>query len=120
MSRILYSALPFPYSPEKLSRPRGRELYLGPGTRGAIEFADAIKELIVIHNRPSCDQGFAIGQNVNIQAFIVPEVDTRECTIAAVRFLEDRDMWRNALFIDRPVERGSGTIGTFGGQPFGL
>ena len=54
---------------------------------------------------------FAGWADINVPFSVVPKVFPRKRPILALRFVDDRDMRRNILLIDYPVERVRGAIG---------
>src|ERR1700704_2387732 len=86
----------------------------------AIELAGPVEDLIVADDRSARGQRLGRRTNVDVLRFVELEVGSRECSIGALGFVPDRDVGRDPLGLDQPIQRGGRPVGTVGGEPLGF
>src|SRR6476646_10557573 len=57
---------------------------------------------------------------IDVAGRIISKVAARESAIIALRFVEHRDMWRDALLLDQPVQHRSCPVRRISGKPLRL
>ena len=90
------------------------------GTRAAIAGASYIPQHMLGENAPRRLQKLAHRADVDIAFLIKREVSPRKGAVLTDRLVDNRDVGRNLLLIDDPVERRSRSIGAIGRQTVGL
>jgi hypothetical protein len=86
----------------------------------AVELACTIqKRLALVHGaaRPKPLSARAV---VDVGSRVISKVATREGAIIPLRFIEHRDMWRDGLFLDRPVQHRSRPVSGIPDKPLWL
>ena len=74
----------------------------------------------MIHERPCRREGLAGRTDIDVLLGVVPEIAARENTILALRLVDDRDVRRDPLFLDRPVQHRRRSVGGIRRQPLRL
>src|SRR5262249_5948188 len=77
-------------------------------------------KLVLGENAPGRLQKLAHWADVDIAFLVESEVSPRKGAVLAYRFVNNRDVRRNLLLVDDPVERRSRSVGAIGPQPLRL
>src|ERR1700757_2520220 len=70
----------------------------------AIAFARPIQQLLVIDDLAGGGEDLASRADIDVALLIECEVLPREGTVLALRLVDHRDVWRDFLVVDQPVE----------------
>src|SRR4030095_5061272 len=70
----------------------------------AVELAGSVKQQVVIHDLASAREGLSRRTGVDIALLVEGEGLPAEGTIVALRLVDHRDMRRDLLVVDEPVE----------------
>src|SRR5262249_3193754 len=90
------------------------------GTRAAIAGARYIPQHMPGEDAPRRLQKLAHWADVDIALLVKREVSPRKGAVLTYRLVDNRDVRRNLLLIDDPVERRSRSVGAIGRQALGL
>src|SRR5260370_13572367 len=82
--------------------------------RIAVELARPVKQLVVIHDLARCREDFACRAGVDVALLVECEVFAREGAVLTLRLVDDRNMRRDLLVVDEPIERRRGPVGRIG------
>jgi hypothetical protein len=78
------------------------------------------KRLAIVDHRASRCRGFVRRADIHVALFVEPKVFPAEGSVLALRFVDNRDVRRDILVFDEPVEVRAGTIGRIGREPLGF
>src|SRR4029434_7856945 len=88
---------------------------------GAVSRATSIeKRDPIVDEGPACRQGLAGGADIGVRGFVVAEVLAREGPVFSLGLVDDRDMRRDPLLRDQPVQHRRRSIGGISGEPVRL
>ena len=106
---------PFPPSSSRCAYARGT---IVRRLRGAIPRASEVEERgPVVYDSPARRQGLPRRTGISVGGLIIAEVLPREGTILALGSVEDRDVRRDRLLLDQPVEHRCRAVGRVAGEP---
>jgi len=74
----------------------------------------------IIHQRSGCRQGLTRRAVVDIACRVISEVAAREGAIVSLRFVVHRNMRRDTLLLDQPVQHRSRPVSGIGRKPLRL
>jgi hypothetical protein len=66
----------------------------------AVELAGAIQKRLALMDRAARPKPLSAGAVVDIAGRVISKVTAREGAIIPLRFIEHRDMWRDAFLLD--------------------
>ena len=90
------------------------------GTLAAIADARHVPKLVFGENASCRLQEFAHRADVDVAILVEREVFPREGAVLTLRLVDNRDVRRNLLLVDDPVERLSRVVGAIAGLSLGL
>ena len=73
--------------------------------RTAVRQRCVVTNPVIRADMPGGGHHFAGRADINVPFSVVPKVFPRKSPILALRFVDDRNVWRDVLLIDYPVER---------------
>src|SRR5262249_55661023 len=65
----------------------------------------------VVHEGTACRQGLPAGADMGVRGFVVAEVLAREGPVFSLGLVDDRDVRRDPLLLDQPVQHRGRSIG---------
>src|ERR1700738_1152457 len=68
----------------------------------------------------ACSKPLSGGAVVDVVGPIILKVAAREGAVTPLRFVEHRDVWRDALLLDQPIQHGTPPVGGIGHEPLRL
>src|SRR5207248_2234536 len=74
----------------------------------------------VIHQCPGCSQGLTRRAVINVARRVISKVAAREGAVVPRRLVEHRNMWRDALLLDQPVQHRSCPVSCISDKPLRL
>src|SRR5664280_3329486 len=86
----------------------------------AVELAGTIQKRFALVHGAAGPEPLSARAMVDVASRIVPKVAARESAVISLRFVEHRDMWRDTLLLDQPVQHRSRTVSSVGGKPLRL
>lgn len=78
------------------------------------------KCLAIVDHRASRREDCVRRADIHVALFVEPEVFPAEGSVLALRLVDDRDVRRDLIVIDEPIEVRARTIGRITGKPLGL
>src|SRR5439155_11366376 len=73
----------------------------------AVELAGAIQKRLALMYGAACPKLLSAGAVVNVARRVISKVATREGAVVPLRFVEHRNMGRDAVLLDQPVQHWS-------------
>src|SRR5882724_3698033 len=84
------------------------------------EFAGAIQKRLALMHGTTCSELLSAWAVVDVAGRIISKVAAREGAIIALRLVEHRDMWRDTLLLDQPVQHRSCPVSSISNKPLRL
>src|SRR5258708_21862361 len=70
----------------------------------AVELAGTIQKRLALVHGAACPKPLSARAVVDVVSRVISKVAARECAIIPLRFVEHRNMGRDALLLDQPVQ----------------
>ena len=86
----------------------------------AVELACAIQKCLALVHGAARSEPLSSRAAVDVAGRIISKVAAREGAIIPLRLVEHRDMWRDALLLDQPVQHRSCTVSGIADKPLRL
>src|SRR5215216_2390546 len=74
--------------------------------RATLWHGGEIPQCVIGADMTGCGHRLARRTCIDVPLLVIDEVITRERAIFALRLIDDRDMWRDPLLVDQPIEVG--------------
>jgi len=86
----------------------------------AVELTCAIQKRLALMHRAARSELLSARAVVDVTCRIISKVAAREGAIISLRFVVHRNMWRDTLLLDQPVQHWSCPVGGIGCEPLRL
>src|ERR1700710_2272402 len=86
----------------------------------AVELAGAIQKRLALMHGPARPKLLTARAVVDVGGRVISKVAARERAIVSLRLVEHRNMWRDALLLDQPVQHRSRPVGGIADKPLRL
>src|SRR5258708_32922974 len=73
----------------------------------AVELARTVQKRLALVHGAARSEPLSAGAAVDVVSRVISKVATRESAVVPLRFIEHRNMWRDALLLDQPVQHRS-------------